>query len=253
MVVDLQKAGIWKRVAAWMLDAILVAVLAVGFGALLAWGLGYDTHAQTLEDTYARYEAQYGVSFGISVGDYEALTPEQRQQYEAASAALLEDREAATAYNTVINQSLMIVTFGLLLGILAVELAVPLLLGNGQTLGKKVFALGLIREDSVKVTALQLVVRALLGKFTVETMIPVYIVMMVLFGNMGLLGTALLMIMGLAQVILLCVTKNHSLIHDLAAATVVVDIASQKVFASTEELIAYTKRVHAEEARRQTY
>ena len=35
MVVDLQKANIWKRIAAWMFDGILICVLAVGCGALL--------------------------------------------------------------------------------------------------------------------------------------------------------------------------------------------------------------------------
>ena len=37
----------------------------------------------------------------------------------------------------------------------------------------------------------------------------------------------------------------------LLAGTVVIDISSQKIFENTEDLIAYTKRIHAEQVKRQ--
>ena len=57
----------------------------------------------------------------------------------------------------------------------------------------------------------------------------------------------------IAQVILVLVTKNHSLLHDLMAGTVVVDYASQRIFQSTQELVEYQKKIAAERAARQTY
>ena len=129
----------------------------------------------------------------------------------------------------------------------------PLWFGNGRTVGKRIFSLGLIRTDSVRVNSMQLFARALLGKFTIETMIPVYIMMMIFFGNMGMIGTMVLLALGVTQVILLVATRNNSQIHDLLAGTIVVDIASQTVFRDTEELVAYTKRIHAERAARQKY
>ena len=39
---EIQKAGIWKRIAAWLFDMILVSVLEVGCGVLLSLMLGYD-------------------------------------------------------------------------------------------------------------------------------------------------------------------------------------------------------------------
>ena len=253
MVVDLQKANIWKRIAAWMFDCILICILAVGVGVLLSNVLGYDANAQTMENIYAQYEAQYGVDFNIAPEVYEALTEAEKENFDAAYRALTADREALRYYNLVVNQSLLMVTFGLLAAILVLEFAVPVWLGNGQTVGKKIFSLGLIRTDGVRVNTLQLFARALLGKFTVETMIPVYISIMIFFGNMGIAGTLVLLAIGLAQVILLIATRNDSQIHDLVAGTVVVDIASQTVFRDTEELIAYTKRIHAERAARQKY
>lgn len=253
MVVDLQKAGIWKRMAAWLFDGILLCVLAVGCGMLLGEILNYDTHAQTLDAVYAKYETQYGIEFEMTPEAYQTMTEQERQNYDRAYAALISDETAVLAYNKVINQSLLIVTFGILAGILVLEFAVPLWLGNGQTVGKKIFSLGLIRTDSVRVNSMQLFARAVLGKFAVETMIPVYILIMVFFGNMGIIGTMVLLGMGLIQLILLAVTRTNSPIHDLLAGTVVVDIASQTVFRDTEELIAYTKRIHAERAARQQY
>ena len=53
--------------------------------------------------------------------------------------------------------------------------------------------------------------------------------------------------------ICLCVSKTNALLHDQMAGTAVVDINSQRIFRSTEDLIAYQKQVAAERAARQTY
>ena len=55
------------------------------------------------------------------------------------------------------------------------------------------------------------------------------------------------------NLILLVANKNHAMIHDLLAGTVVVDYASQRIFRSTDELIEYQKKIAAERAARQTY
>ena len=129
----------------------------------------------------------------------------------------------------------------------------PLILGNGQTLGKKIFGIALIRQDGVKLNTMQLFARTLLGKFTIETMLPVYMLVMVFFNIMGLDGLMIIAGIWIAQLILLVVTRNNQLLHDLLAGTVVVDMASQRIFKTTDDLIAYQKRVAAEKATRQPY
>ena len=131
--------------------------------------------------------------------------------------------------------------------------AVPLLLGNGQTVGKKVFSLGLIRKDGVRLNTMQLFARTLLGKFTIETMIPVYLVLMMFWGIMDMTGTAVICALALAQLLCYGLTRTNGLIHDLLAGTAVVDISSQQIFGSEEELIEYKKRIHAEQAEKQDY
>ena len=253
MGVDLQRASMWKRISAFLLDIILLSVLVVGFGYLLSVVLGYDGHNQALEDGYARYEAQYGVTFDISAEEYSALTEAEKQNYDTAYDALVADTDVLYAYNMVLNLTLVITTLAILLGYLVLEFAIPLFLGNGQTVGKKVFAIGLVRSDGVQMNNLQLFTRTVLGKFTIGTMIPVYVLIMLFFNTVGLMGTLLLAALALTQIILLAVTRNRTAIHDLLAGTVVVDIASQRIFRSTEELIEYTKRIHAEKAARQSY
>lgn len=253
MIYDLQKASMWKRIAAWMFDGILVCILAVGFGFLLSAVLGYDGYSETLDAAYAGYEAEYGVVFDITQEEYQALTETQRQNYDAAYDALVADHEAMYAYNMMLNLTLVIITIGLLLAIVVWELILPLILGNGQTLGKKIFSLCLIRNDGVQLNTLQLFTRTILGKFTIETMIPVYMLLMLFWGTIDLTGTVIIMALLLGQVLCIALTRTRSALHDLLAGTVVVDFSSQMIFRTTEDLIAYQKKVAAERAARQTY
>lgn len=250
---DLQKANMWKRIAAWMFDMILVSVLVTAFAFLISTMLGYDTYGATLDGAYARYEKEYGVVFDITQEAYEALNEAERQNYDAAYAALTADREAMHAYNMMLNLTLVITSGGLLLGIMLWEFVVPVWLGNGQTLGKKIFGLCLVRNDGVRMNTMQLFVRTLLGKFTIETMIPVYLLLMLFWGTIDLTGTLMILALLLVQVLCVCLTRTNSALHDLLAGTVVVDMSSQTIFRTTEDLIAYQKQVAAERAARQTY
>ncbi|MBP3313265.1 MAG: RDD family protein [Oscillospiraceae bacterium] len=243
----------WKRIAAWLFDGLLTMVLAVGLYLLLAQVTGYDRHSETLDKAYTRYETEYGVSFALTQEEYESFTEEEKKNYDAAYDALIHDEEAIEAYNRVISLLLVLVSLSLLGGFLGMEFLVPLLFHDGQTIGKKIFGLGLVRIDGVRVTTVQLFVRAILGKFTVETMIPVYILIMLFFGAMGMLGVIVLGVLLLVQGILFCVNENHSQLHDLMAGTAVVDVKSQRIFADAEELLAYKTRLAEERANRAPY
>ncbi len=250
---DIQKASMWKRISAGMFDWILTGILAVGFAFLLSAILGYDGYVQSMEDAYARYEAQFGISFSISQAEFDALSDDVKVLYEQANEALNADEQAVYAYNMMTNLMLVITTVGILIGIVIMELVVPLCFKNGQTLGKKIFGLCLIRNDGVKMNNMQLFTRTILGKFTLETMVPVYIILMLFFSSIGLTGTVVLGLILLLQLGLMVFTKTNSMIHDLLAGTVVVDYASQRIFRTTDDLIAYQKQIAAERAARQNY
>lgn len=250
---ELQKASLWKRIAAGIFDLILIAILATGFGWLLSTALHYDGYNDTLEAAYAKYESQYGVTFQITQEEYEAFDQVARQAYDDAYAALIADNEAMHAYNMAVNLMLLITTGAILLALILLCFVVPLLLGNGQTVGKKIFSLCLMRTDGVKVNNLQLFTRAVLGQFAVETMIPAYVIFMIFWGTVDLFGLLLIAALLIAQCVIMATTKTNSLLHDLMAGTVVVDFGSQRIFRTTEDLIAHKKQVAADRAARQSY
>ena len=250
---DLQKASLWKRVSAGLFDGMLTAVLAVGIAFLLSLILDYDGQNAKLNQAYADYETQYGVTFDISGEAYQAMTEEERANYDAAYNALIQDEEAMYTYNLVVNLMLVITSISILVGIVVMEFVIPLFLKNGQTLGKKVFGICLMRNDSVAMNTMQLFTRTVLGKFAIETMVPVYVCLMLFMGAADLFSLLLLAAVIIAQLVIVAVTRNNSLIHDLLAGTVVVDYVSQQIFLTTEDLIEHKKRVAAERAAREKY
>jgi len=250
MITDIQKASMLKRIAAGIFDAILFITLAVGFVWMMNAIVNFDSHYDAYQSGLSKYEEQYGVDFDA---DYTALTESEKATFDEAVKEVNADQEMVRILSILMNLTLISVTFGIFLAMFVLEFIVPLLLKNGQTLGKKIFGIGLVRIDGVQLTTLQLFVRAILGKFTLETMIPVYIIIMLFFGVMGFIGILVLGAILLLQLILLIVTRTNSLIHDSLAGTVAVDISSQMIFRTTDDLIAYKKKIHAEQAARSNY
>ena len=253
MIYDLQKASMWKRISAFLFDAILLGIAAVLFAWALSNVLGYDEYTADLQSAYARYSEEYSVNFNLTLTEYDALSPEELDRLNTAYTALSNDAAAASAYNMIIHLVLVITSLGLLMGFVLTEFIVPIWLGNGQTLGKKIFGIGLMQTDGVRINGRILFVRTILGKYTIETMVPVFIVMMIWFGMLGLTGTLVLLGIGLLQLIMVLATRKRTAIHDALAGTVAVDIASQLIFPSREAMIAYKEKIHAQEAARAEY
>ena len=253
MTQDMQIANIWKRMAAWLFDGIMTGVIAVAIGVLLSALLGYDGYSARLDEAYEKYENEYSVTLEISLETYEAMTEAERENYDSAYAALIGDDDAMYAYNMMISLSLVIISLGLLFAVVLWEFVIPLWLGHGRTLGKKIFGLCLVRNDGVQMNTMQLFTRSILGKYSIETMIPVLVGLLIFWGTMGVAGMVVLLSLTIGQVLSILVTKSHSAIHDLLAGTVVVDYASQTIFRTTEDLIAYQKKAAAERAARSPY
>jgi len=253
MIFDLQKASMWKRFSAFLFDFILLAIAVAGFAFLFSVAFGFDKYSTSLDAAYAKYEAEYGVVFDISQEEYMQKSVEEQTAWNNAYNALVKDKEAMYCYNMVINLTLVISTLAILFAYLVLEFFIPIKFGNGQTLGKKIFGVAVMRTDGVKVTAPLLFIRTVLGKFTIETMIPVLIILMIFFNSIGVVGILILGLILLLQVGLAIVTHTNSLIHDVLAKTVAVDMASQMIFESEQEMIEYKKKIHAEKAARQEY
>ena len=110
-----------------------------------------------------------------------------------------------------------------------------------------------MRVDGVRVNGVLMFARSILGKFTVETMLPVLAVIMLFFGILGLAGIVIVVGIIFAQIVLVLFTKAHTPIHDKLAQTVTVDMASQMIFDTHEELVAYKNKLQAENADKAAY
>ncbi len=280
-MIEIKRTGIVRRASALLLDAILLAVLATGF----MWILSLICNFGNVQRTYTEYAGAweeyrkeyapviagvYGFDYAEAEDGTVTVTKDGKPaQFEDLIDALTGDkgetegaREAYDAYVALTetvpiaklnnqlalmeSMFLMFVTLGLLLSYLILEFIIPVCLKNGQTVGKKVFGIALVRQDCVRVKTLAVFVRAIFGKYIVETMLPIFLI---LFAGNGaaLLSVILFAVLAIANIVLFFATKNRTPIHDLIAGTVAVDMNLQEIFDSEEEL-AERKALLAREA-----
>ena len=276
---ELRKIGIVKRASAWLLDAILLAVLATGFMFLISLICNFS-HEQKLamqynaewEDFRKEYIGQVAQYYGFTYESSEdgeeytitkdgepatledvmdALTASQGNHPETAEAfekylTLTPAAKVNMQTQYVFTLLFMLTSLGILLAYLVLEFILPVIFKNGQTIGKKVFGICLVRPNCVKITNIALFARTILGKFAVETMFPVLLVFLFFFGGLGLLAIILLAALLILNTVLFFATKNRTPIHDIFANTVAADIKLQMMYASDEELAA-EKALHQKE------
>lgn len=253
MIYDLQKASMTKRLSACLLDFFVLCLIAVGVMALVYDLVGYDAKAAELQTYYDEYEEKYGISTDISSEEYNALSEADRAKYDAASEAFGRDERVLNSYSILINLTIVITSFSILVSYIVTDIVFPLFFKNGQTLGKKIFNIAVMRTDGVKISGFQLFVRAILGKFTIETMVPVLLIMMTLFGIMGSVAVIVVVLLLILEIAVMVITKTNSAIHDLFAVTVTVDLESQKIFDSEADLIEYKKMIAEKKAQESPY
>ena len=272
MDTSLQKADIWKRISAFLCDAVCIIFVSCAMALLLIWVTGINNHAATMTErrdaiiTEAGYVLPDDVEttedgdgntiiltpkeniYPDSSEDVENLTDEQKERYYATEELIRNDERYSKAQMIFINLSLIIITVSILSAFLIFEILIPLLLKNGQTLGKKVFGVAIMRADGVRIPTALLFLRSIVCKFTLETMVPVMaIVGAVLFQWWVMAGILVIGILGL-QIILFLATKEHTPIHDICTYTVAVDMGSQKIFGSAEEKAEYIAMIQRERA-----
>ena len=110
-----------------------------------------------------------------------------------------------------------------------------------------------MKTNGVKINSVSLFVRTVLGKFTIETMVPLLLIMMMFWGAIGIVAPLVIFGILVVEIALMISSKTGATIHDTLAQTVTVDIHSQLIFGSESELMDYKKRTHEEMVRKQSY
>jgi len=257
MIFDIQKASTLKRASAFLLDLILFAVLAVGVAWLIGLACDYDGLLDKNEAYYSQYKAEYetkfDVDFDITEEQFNALTPEEqtawKKAYDECNEALNKNEDAKANYVKIFSYTLMMVSLGLFVSMLLLEFVVPLIFKNGQTIGKKVFGIGVIHQNGVRVNTITMFIRAILGKYTVELMVPVLLIYMMFMFGTGVVSLVVIGLILILEIVLFFASKGmHTLIHDVFAKTVCVDIASQMVFENEAEMNMFRRNAYAEKS-----
>ncbi len=259
MIYDLQKAGIWKRVSAFLFDFIISGVLIVGVVLLLVWAFKFEDYSKTFKNMQQFYANKYDIDLNMTQEQYDKMTDEQKAEYrenvDKSNKDIARDPVAVKAYNMIIYMPFAFVTVGVFFVYILTEFVVPMILKNGQTLGKKIFGIGVTRTNCVKASGFSLFVRMAFGKFVIETMVPLFIIFMTLTGLLNPI-IALIVLLGIVilQIVACLNTKRtRSLIHDLISDTAVVDLSTQLVFETEQDLIDYKKKIHEEEVAKSPY
>ncbi len=267
MSLSIQKASLWKRISAWLFDFIITMIIAVGIATLLSATLGYEKYSTQLNNYYTQYQQQfqpeyeekYNIKLSVTQTEYDAFTLEQKQTYNEAVQALTEainkeiskNESVISLYQKTFALMLVITSIGILLGVFVVQFILPLFLKNGQTLGKKIFGVAVMRTNGIQITNFILFVRSIFGLYTIETMFPLALLIMVYFGYMGSVGLITIALLGILQIGVLIGTRNNVAIHDVLADTVTVELASQRIFKDEQELLAYKQEEHTKEVAKQ--
>ena len=244
MSVGLQKANFWKRFSAFLFDIIFVVTLAVGLAAVLSLAFGYTNYSAKLQEYYTEYELKYAIDLDITEEAFNALSASQQEAYRTASQLFSQDERVLSVYYAMFYLSLAIAAISILISVLVVYFLVPLFFKNGQTLGKKIFGLAVMRTNCVKISNFVLFARTVFGLYTIEIMVPVLLITMIYFNVLGIVGTITIGLLLILEIVVMCITQTNSSIHDLLADTVVVEMSSQQIFETEEALIAYKQEQH---------
>ena len=110
-----------------------------------------------------------------------------------------------------------------------------------------------MQQNGVRVNAVTMFVRTVLGKFTFEAMLPLLMILMMVLGLIGIVGPGVILALLVAEVVIMITSRTNATIHDKLAQTVAVDMQSQLIFADEAELMAYKQRCHEEMVRKQSY
>ena len=281
---ELRKIGIVKRVSALLLDAILLAVLTTGFMFILSLICKYDRQQERATQYFEEWEDfrkeyvgavadYYGFVYKENGDDYTVEKDGQASSLDAVMDKLeksqgefdydkLGAEKVAEAYGVYLTLTpvskvnaqyryvysllFMMISVGVLLSYIVLEFIIPIIFKNGQTVGKKVFAIALVRPDCVKISNLSLFTRTILGKFAIETMFPILLIFLLLFGGLGWLAVILFAAITILNIVLFFATKNKTPIHDVLASTVAVDLKLQMIFQTEDELIQKKTLEHKE-------
>lgn len=223
----IQSPSMTKRFSALLTDIFVFAILFLLTARLFSVLFGYDGGRHSLDAAYQAYADKYGISLNITEEEFEKLSDEKKELYYLADAEIAKDGELNALYKRVTLLGLSTLTASILLSCIITELIIPLVLKNGQTLGKKAFGIALTDKNSRKIKKSSLFIRAMLGKFLLGYLLLALCLYMMLFGIFTPFPSLILILVFFFNATLCLFTKNKVSLSDILSGTVVCDLECQ--------------------------
>lgn len=250
-MLDFHKAKPIKRLAAYLIDLILLVAITAGVAVGMFAKMDYKSYEEKFEASCEKYGQQFGVDLSASRADQAELSEAEQEKYMAAWEALNADEEAMDAVKQKLRIELVSAMVGLLVGYVILEIMVPLILKNGQTVGKKIMNLCVMHKYHVRVGFMQIIYRTILGKYFIETLIPVAMLILSDYGVLGMTASLVLGIIAMVQGFIVMMSQANCGIHDKLFNTVVADFKKQHIFDTWNDRFDFEEAYEKEMAERE--
>lgn len=235
-----RNASLVKRAASFLLDVILLMIAFVGFLFLFSAVFNYDEINNALDKIYL----DYGVMIpNESTEGYKFCNIEEESCLQAMQ---LLDKEPTFQQLFIQRQRILIImpVLSILLALLIFSFIIPLILKNGQTIGKKLFQIGYVSKSEVRIRPIQLFIKFLFGEFIINGVMCILGLYYIFWGN-GFVGIFLIFAVLIGNVVCFGLTKNKTFLADGLANMFPIDMQEQMLFDTIEEL----QKARAEEAK----
>lgn len=226
-------AKLTNRLAAFLIDAIILVILMTGLLYLISLVFDFDSHYQIMIQEQIK---EGYLILNEETEKYETILPtasnyEQVCENVSNNALLMENLFFVNSFS--INAPLAALAIVLFI----TEFVIPLFLRNGQTIGMKCFHVALLSTTNIKINPIQLFARCLLGKIAILGVVPLLAILYIFLNiSGGLFGTLIVIIVFGVQLICLLKTKNKTGIQDLIANVYPVDSTETIFYKTTKEL-----------------
>lgn len=222
-----------NRIAAFIIDAILLVILLTGILYLSSVVFHYDAHLAALESEYIK---EGFLVLNPETNKYEYLS-ETASNYQVVLESIKNNKIIISEQNFLNSYTSQAPIACIAIVLFITEFIVPLFLGNGQTVGMKVFKIALISNNNIKISPLQLFARCLIGKIAILGVIPMFGVSFILFNPTGgLLGTLIIIVILIIQITAIMKNKNHAGIQDIIAQVYPVNYSETVIYRNKKEL-----------------
>lgn len=252
-MLDFHKAKPIKRLAAYLIDLIMLVAITAGVWIAMYSAMDYNTYVQEFQGYIDEYAQKHGVDLSIPSNEIQNYPEEVQEKYNEALLDLNDNKEAMASYAQRFKIDILAAMVGFFVAYLILEVMIPLILKNGQTVGKKIMGLCVMHKYHVRVGAMQIIYRSILGKYFIETMIPVGMLLLKNYGVLGTTASLIMAVIAMTQGFIVLMSQANCGIHDKLFHTVVADFKKQYIFDSWNERFdfqeAYDKEMAEREAR----